>query len=124
MNKRPLSVTAIGWLFVVAGVIGFAYHVTELKTERPFESDILWICLVRLLAILGGVFVLRGRNWARWLLLTWMAYHVIISAFHEPFELVVHGLLLAVIAYVLFRPKTSAYFRTPGVGATQTQAPG
>lgn len=112
MNKRPLSVTVIGCIFVAAGVIGLAYHVTEFKTPRSFEYGILWICLLRLLAILGGVLVLRGNNWARWLLLVWIAYHVILSAFHSLSELVAHGLLFAVIAYVLFRPQASAYFRT------------
>ena len=113
MNKRPLSVTIIGCIFVAAGVIGFAYHVTEFK-RRPFEYDILWVSLLRLLAILGGVFVLRGNNWARWLLLVWIAYHVILSAFHSIVELGAHGLLFAVVAYVVFRPRASAYFRSAG----------
>ena len=62
MNKRPLSVTVIGCIFVAAGVIGLAYHVTEFKTERPFEYGLVWVSLLRLLAIPGGVFVLRGNN--------------------------------------------------------------
>ena len=120
MNKRPISVTVIGCIFIAAGVIGFAYHVTEFKIQRPFEYEIVWVSLLRLLAIVGGVFVLRGSNWARWLVLTWIAYHVILSAFHSPFELVVHGLLFAVIAYVLFRPRAAAYFRSAGAEPAQT----
>lgn len=111
MNKRPLSVIVIGCIFVATGVIGFAYHLTEFNTQRPFEYAILWVCLVRLLAVLGGVFVLRGHNWARWLLLAWIAYHVVLSAFHSLSELVAHGLLFAIVAYVLFRPQAAAYFR-------------
>ena len=111
MNKRPRSVTVIGCLFVVAGVIGLAYHGAEFKAQRPFDNDIVWVLLVRLLAILGGVFLLRGSDWARWFLLIWIAYHVILSAFHSMFELIMHGLLFAVIAYFLYRPRVSAYFR-------------
>jgi hypothetical protein len=111
MNKRPLSVTVIGCIFIAAGIIGFAYHVTELKALRPFPYEIVWGSSVRLLAILGGVFVLRRHNWARWLLLVWIAFHVILSAFHSLPELIVHALLFAVVAYVLFRPQASAYFR-------------
>jgi hypothetical protein len=111
MNKRPLSVTVIGWIFIAAGVIGFAYHVTEFKTLRPFPNEIVWSASVRLLAVLGGVFVLRGHDWARWLLLAWIAFHVVLSAFHAWSELIVHGLLFVVVAYVLFRPRASAYFR-------------
>ena len=111
MNKRPSSVTVIGVIFVMAGAIGFVYHLTEFKAQRPFEYDVVWVLLVRLLAIIGGVFLIRGSDWARWFLLIWLAYHVILSAFHSMFELITHSLLLAVIAYFLYRPLVSAYFR-------------
>ena len=120
MNKRPLSVTAIGCLFIAAGVIGFAYHVTELKIQRPFEYGMLGILLIRLLALFGGVFLLRGHNWARWLLLIWIASHVILSAFHGLSEMVAHAVLFAIVVYVLFRPRASVYFRTPRVEPAQT----
>jgi len=111
MQKRPLSITIISWLFVAAGVVGLAYHAAEFKAQRPFDYDFVWVCFVRLLAILCGVFMLRGSNWARWLLLVWIAFHVILSAFHSLFELVIHSLLFAVVSYFLFRPQASAYFR-------------
>ena len=111
MKERPLSITIIGWLFVAAGVIGLACHATEFKARRPFEYDAVWVCLVRLLAILCGVFMLRGSNWARWLLVVWMGYHIVLSALHSPLQLIVHSLLFAVILYFLFRPQASAYFR-------------
>ncbi len=111
MNRRPLSVTVIGCLFVAAGAIGFAYHLTEFKTQGQFEYDLIWVCFVRLLAILFGLFVLRGSNWARWLLLVWILFHVILSAFHSLSELAIHSLLLAVVTYFLFRQQASAYFR-------------
>lgn len=111
MNKRPLSVTAVGWLFGLAGAVGLAYHGSELAGERPFRYDLLWVCLVRLAAVVGAVFLVRRQNWARWLLTIWMAYHVGLSAFHKPSEFVVHALLLGVVVYCLFRPRASAYFR-------------
>ena len=110
MNKRPHSVTVIGILFLAAGSIGLAYHATELKTAGPFPYDAVWVCLVRLLAIIGSVFMLRGANWARWLLVIWLAYHVILSGVHSAWELIVHGLLLAVIAWFLFRRPASVFF--------------
>jgi hypothetical protein len=66
--------------------------------------------------------VLRGRNWARWLLVAWLVYHVILSVFHPLPQLIMHGLLLVVMAYFLFRPRASAYFR--GERAEPTQSPG
>jgi hypothetical protein len=122
MKKRPLSVIVIGWIFLVAGAIGFTYHATEFRTRGPFQYDLVWVCLVRLLAVIGAGFMLRGCNWARWLLVIWMAYHVILSAFHSPSQLIAHGILLAVIAYLLFRAPASAYFR--GVRAAGAKVEG
>jgi hypothetical protein len=110
MNSRPHSITAISGLFVVAGVIGLAYHATEIPAQRSFPPDLIWVLLVRLLAVVIGVFLFRRANWARWLAVIWMAYHVVLSAFHGASEMIVHGLLLAVIAGFLFCPSGSAYF--------------
>lgn len=120
MNKRPRSVTAIGCIFIAAGVIGLAYHGAEFKARRAFDYDAIWVLLVRFLAIVGGVFLLRGSDWARWFLLIWIAYHVILSAFHSIFGLITHSLLFAIIAYFLYRPRVSAYFRDTKAGAAQS----
>ena len=110
MNKT--AITIIGWLFTAAGAVGFAYHVTELNLRDPFANDAVWILLVRLLAIVGGIATLRGIPWGRWLLVVWLAYHVVLSYFHTTSELIMHALLLGVVAYFLFRPKVNVYFKT------------
>ncbi len=111
MTERPLSVTIIGWLFIAAGFLGLAFHVTEFKAQGPLEYELVWVLFLRLLAILCGILILRGSDWGRWLLLAWITYHVILSAFHSPFELAVHSILLVVVAYLLLRPAAAAYFR-------------
>ncbi len=121
MPKRPLSITGIGWLFVVVGAVGLAYHATEFKVDRPFQYDAVLVLLVRVLAILSGVFILRGSNWARWLLVTWLAYHVVLSAFHSLPELIIHSLLLAVVSYFLFRSQASAFFARPKDNAADSK---
>ena len=110
MNKRPLSVTLIGCLFIAAGVVGIVYHAVELKelTTRP---EVILVLAVRLLAIVGGVLSLNGTNWARWLLLAWIIFHVIISIFHTTAELAMHTILMIVVILALFHPKANAYFR-------------
>jgi hypothetical protein len=119
MNRRPVSVAIIGCLFLAAGAVGLAYHATEIRAERLFENDAVWVCLVRLLAMVGGAFLLRGRDWARWLLAAWMAYHIVLSAFHSLEQLLAHCLLFGVIAWFLFRPRTSAFFRRGRVESAQ-----
>jgi len=111
MRKRPLSITIISWIFIAVGIVALSYHLLH-----PSEPGLVWICLVRVLAIVGGVFLLYGCNWARWLLVIWMGFHVVVGAVHSPGSLLVHGFLFAVIAYFLFRPQASVYFRGKRAG--------
>ena len=108
MKKRPLSVTIIGWLFIIAGTVGFLYHASEFRSRR-FGYELIWVCVLRLIAIVSGVFLLRGSNWARWLILIWMAYHVVLSIFHSWSDVLTHSLILIVLAFFLLRPQASAY---------------
>ena len=111
MNKRPLSITIISLVLIGSGALGLVFHLTDLVAPHPFQYDVVWISLVRLIAIVCGVYMLRASNWARWLSLAWIAFHVILSIFHSLFQLGVHILVCAVFAYFLFRPRASAYFR-------------
>jgi hypothetical protein len=75
------------------------------------KLDYLLVSLVRALAIVAGGFMLRGSNWARWLSMLWISFHVIISAFHSIKELAIHILVFAAFAFVLFRSDAADYFR-------------
>jgi len=109
--KRPLAVTIIAWFFIAAGTVGFVYHLSELDIRHPFSNVAGWVLTVRLLAIVGGILLLRGSNAGRWLLVAWMAYHVVLSYFHTISQLVTHAILLAVIAFALFHPRVAAFFK-------------
>ena len=109
-NGRPVSITVLSWVFIAAGAMGIIYHAREFSLHDPFGNDLPLVTAIRLLAVLGGVFALRGHNWARWLLLVWIVYHVALSATHPVAELLVHGLLLVVVLYVYFRPQAAVYF--------------
>jgi hypothetical protein len=111
MNKRPVSVTIIACLYIAVGGIDFAYHFIGFKPQRPFQYDIVWASLVSLIAVVCGVYMLRSRNWARWLALTWIVFHVVLSAFHALGELALHTLFCVILAYFLFRPTATRYFR-------------
>ena len=107
--KRPIPVTILGSLFIVAGLVGIAYHLSE----RPVGPSIVLVTFVRLLAMVGGVFLLMGHSWARWLLVAWLAFHVVVSGFHSLSEMAAHAVLLMVVAYLLFTPPASKYFQEP-----------
>jgi hypothetical protein len=76
---------------MATGVMGIAYHLSDFSPKHPFEFENVWILLVRITAIVSGAFMLRGSNWARWLSLAWIAFHLILSFFHSLQEVVVHG---------------------------------
>jgi hypothetical protein len=109
MNKRPIPVTVLSYLLIAVGAIGFVYHFTELKSSHP--SEYIWVLVLRLLAIVCGMYMLRGKDWARWLSMAWIAFHVILSFFHSMWQVAVHALVLIVLAVVLFRPAANQFFR-------------
>jgi uncharacterized membrane protein len=109
-TRRPISVTLAAWLFVIAGTVGLAAHWSELAPAAALAGDAIWVVIVRVLAIVAGVFLLRGAPWARWLALAWLAYHVALGAAHSPFELAVHAVFLVVVAAALLHRAANAYF--------------
>ncbi|MGC1618403.1 MAG: hypothetical protein WA765_07935 [Candidatus Acidiferrum sp.] len=110
-DKRPLSVTIIAWVYIAVGVAGFVFYFTQLHGASAFQLDGLLVELVRFLAIVAGIFMLRGRNWARWLAIVWIVFHVGLSAFHPWRELAVHSVLFVVFAWCLYHPGARRYFR-------------
>jgi hypothetical protein len=105
--KRPLSVTIVACVYLAVGVIGFVFHFHELLAGH---HDAVGIELTEFVAILCGAFLLRGHNWARWLALAWIVFHVVLSAFHAIPELVIHAVLCGAIAWILFRAEAARYF--------------
>ena len=108
--------TIIACVYVVTGAIGLAYHFTKFKAHHPFQHDFVWVELLRLLAIVCGVYMLRGHNWVRWLALAWIAFQVILSVFHTLSERAIHSLFCVVLAYLLFRPAATRYLGWQEIG--------
>jgi hypothetical protein len=113
VSKRPIAVTVIAWLLIAAGAFGFAVHLREVLSPKWLHFEDLWIPIVGLLPAVSGVFILLGHNWARWVALAWMAFHIAISFFDSLQKVGVHVLLFVLIAYSLFRRDANAYFQHP-----------
>ncbi len=115
----------IGWAFVVVGIAGLVGDLWPLLTPAAAQQwarlradGILYLgpaWTLRLAAIVAGAWLLRGHNWARWLLVAWMAIHVGISVFHSWQEVLMHTAIFALVIYVLFRDSSGRHFRAPGV---------
>ena len=122
MNKPPVAVLLLSCLFIAVGVGSFVVHLTGFKPHQPFLQELFWISLVNLAAVVAGIFMLRGRNWAAWLALAWMAFHVGLSFFHSRQELLVHCLFFVLIGWLLFRPGSRSYFHKGTRNALKEQA--
>ena len=111
-TKRPVSVWILSCLYLAVGTIGFAYYSPQLMAH---QNNSILIELTELLAIVSGAFMLRGNNWARWLALVWMAFHVAIS-FPVYRQMAIHLAIFAGVTWVLCRPDARRYFaiRKPG----------
>jgi hypothetical protein len=113
MMKRPTSITILASVYLMVGTAGFAVHFSEILARHAFQYGDALVELTELIAIVCGVFILQGRNWARWLALAWIAFHVAFSLFDSLQKAAVHGLFFVLIAYFLFRPDARTYFRRP-----------
>lgn len=107
-KKRPIAVTIVACLYLLVGVGGLIGHFHEIV---PINRDGILIAVTEILAIVAGAFMLRGQNWARWLALAWMAFHVVLSAFPPGVPLIMHCVFLVVIGWALLRRNSGEYFR-------------
>lgn len=129
MTPRPLSITILGWAFLALGAVSAAAALLALvgvpgagggATLEARLAEFGPMLAVQAVAGIGGALVLRGAEWGRWLVLGWMGYHVVLGFFHDLTELLVHGAMMALLTYVLYRPGANDYFRRQEVGVVAT----
>src|SRR5688572_26815562 len=98
MEQRPRPITIISWALIIFGSIALLSGLLPFGevtvADRISELERHWMVhLSRILQIVAGVFILRGSNWARWLLVVWIAFHIVISALHSTFQLLLHAVI-------------------------------
>lgn len=108
--RRPVAVLIVAGAYLAVGIGGFVTHFRDLLAT---PSEGVWIELTELVAVVVGVFLLRGRNWARWLAVAWIGFHVVLSVFVNIRQVAVHAVLAALIVWLLFRQGTASWFQPP-----------
>ena len=111
MKSRPLPVLVVAILFLVAGLFGFLSHIKDFFEPDTELYVVLLVQLLRILAIVCGILLLRGNNSGRWLSITWIFAHIIIGALNSTFQLIAHIVILIIVSVLLFFPVSSAYFQ-------------
>ncbi|CAN5553583.1 hypothetical protein BH10BAC2_BH10BAC2_40790 [soil metagenome] len=110
MKKCPVPVIIVAILFILTGCMGFVYHFKDLANAGISVYESTWVLFLRILAIVCGTLLLYRIKWARWLAIAWLAYHVVIGAFHSTEQMITHMVFLALVTILLFLPVSSAYF--------------
>jgi phosphate/sulfate permease len=127
MEKRPLSLTIIGWLLVVTGLFGLYSSLTIGSNEvamRMIEDMGVSLRFHQALGIVGCIIALacaygvfKGLPWSRVLYVCWGVISLVIGVFTSPIPsaLIVGAIVLAVFAYFLFRPAADRWFAAKGL---------
>ena len=118
VRRRSWSVIVVGVIFLALGVLDVARGLAPLFASAPhwhMAIDDVEVLAVGIAAFVGGVYLMKGRNWARWLLAVWMAFHVAISI-GQPTKFIAHLVIFGFIVFLLFRPRASQYFAPAGAG--------
>lgn len=105
--KRPYEITLLGWLFIAVGILATAIHLWRGALDRWM----IVIVLFEAIAVVAGVYLLRGARWARWLMLAWIAFHVVAFALNSVWDGLPHLVLLLVVGYFLLGPPTAKYYQ-------------
>ena len=104
--KRPWGIWVVAMLYLGVGLFTAEQAVAALLMHR--EANIA-SGVLGLVAIVAAAYLPLGANWARWLALGWMGFHVAIS-YRVLSEMLAHLAIFAGIAVLLFLPSSRRFF--------------
>jgi uncharacterized membrane protein len=111
MKNRPIPVVIVSILFILTGSIGFVYHFKEFFEPHDKLYELIWVLVLRILAVVCGLLLFLRINWARGLAIAWLLYHIFLSAFHSTTEMITHIIILIIVVVLLYLPISTAYFK-------------
>jgi len=128
MVYRPTSVTVIGWLILVFGILGslsipMMFVIRSPAVAEAMAKNLMPIPIQYAIAIVGvgvqlvsGYFILCGKNWARLLYVIWSAFGLANGFFSTQMKIAMSPsiVIFFLIAFFLFRPDANAFFAGGG----------
>ena len=114
MKRPPLPVLIVAIVLILAGVVGFFYHLKDFADPAEKLYVVLLVELLRILAIVSGILLLRANNSGRWLSIGWVPLHVVISIFNSWSQTITHIAVLIIVSILLYLPVSSSYFARKG----------
>ena len=127
MEKRPLSLTIIGWYLVLGAVFGLYGALTmgsnpivlkmleQMQVSLAFQQAMAGIGVLVSAICAYGIF--KGLPWSRVLYAAWTVIGTVVGLFISPAKLVMllGVLFAAVILFFLFRPAADRWFAAKGL---------
>lgn len=123
MKSRPLSVSIISWILIVAGLLSLVAslltmnnpNVKVMMENNPLPMSVQYALMYVGLAILiiSGFGMLKGKNWARLLYVAWGVFSIALNVITTPklTTMMIPGMVfLAIVIFFLFLPKSNAFF--------------
>jgi len=117
MYRRPLSVTFVGSILCILGVLGSLdaiWLISRISHPTIFAVEHFGILGGNaVITSVCGVFVLKGLNWARWLYpicFSCMAVYLEITNPGTSFHIVPTLIVQAALVLLLFLPRANEYF--------------
>jgi hypothetical protein len=129
MTNRPTSITVIGWILVLGGVMLLPEtfraprtpRAREIAAKRPVPDPIhrAIVATSAIVDVACGYFLLQGKNWARYLAIAWSVMQLSYGFVVSPFRLilVLGATQSLLVAYFLFRPRAREFFAAAGANA-------
>lgn len=122
MKERPQLVTIIAWILILKGalflvgrlsLIGNPFLAESMeRAHLPVAMQYLESFLGYAVAIVAGVYLLRGENWARWLYVYWAGLSFALALMNDGLQIrpFVFLLLNGVLIFLLMRPPAADFF--------------
>lgn len=122
LSNRPITVTVVAWLVMLFSAVVVAMFLVRVSTFYSYEitsvSLVVWWFVLGLfpLYFVSGLFMLRGKGWARQLCVAAGTSSVLFGLAVMPFAKVMAGAAIVVAAatVLLYRPDANAFFARPG----------
>ena len=131
--RRPVSIAILAVVLVLYGLLNLTPLVLLLTSQEIYDATAEMMAamsaagfvsvplgvqiavgfVASLVVAAGGVFVWRGRNWARWLVALWMAFSLAYYVLQTGFTWipVIKLPIFLLVLFLLFRPGAAGHFR-------------
>ena len=127
MQKRPLSMTIIGWLLIILALFGLYGAFTmgsnpiAMKMLAEMHASLLfqqvWSVIGVIVTLICAYGILKGQPWSRVLYVAWGLIGIVVAFFTSPMKslIVFSVIVLVVISAFLFSLKANEWFAARGL---------